>query len=351
MKYGLLIYHNSGNLGDEIQSISARRFLPRVDVTIDRDRLNEFKSPDGDSVSLITNCWFGHRPENWPPSSDIAPLLISMHISSKPGLGTAKIPAAKFVLHKEMVSYLRSWGHVGARDLHTLKLLEDSGIPSYFSGCVTLTLQRSADIKRREFVIVNDLPDSVVAHVRKHSRYPVLLTSHADWHTSDSELRFAKAQALLNHYQSALCVITSRLHCALPCLAFGTPVFMVDTLKDQTRYSGLNNFYRHCSADEFLSGKCGIDVNHPEPNSDEFLSLRSSLEQRVSDFIKVGKKASPDIQREESWHAKARMQTVLALHAEQAQRLAQAELKLKQQRIRTTMTAAIRRLSGLKWHA
>lgn len=347
MKYGLLVYHNSGNLGDEIQSIAARRFLPRVDITIDRDRLNEFNSSDGEAVSVITNCWFGHRPENWPPSSDIAPLLISMHISSKPGLGTTKIPASKFVLHEEMVSYLRR-GQVGARDLHTLKLLEDSGVPSYFSGCVTLTLQRSADIKRRELVIVNDLPDSVVAHVRKHSRYPILLTSHADWHTSDSELRFTKAQALLNHYQSAVCVITSRLHCALPCLAFGTPVFVVDTFKDQTRYAGLNNFYRHCSVDEFLSGKSRIDINHPEPNSDEFLSFRSSLEQRISDFIKLGQNASNDIQREERWLAEARMQTLLALHAEQAQRLAQAELKLKQQRIRRTVTAAIRRLSGLK---
>ena len=81
-----------------------------------------------------------------------------------------------------------------------------------------------------------------------------------------------KAQALLNHYQSAACVITSRLHCALPCLALGTPVFVVDAFKDQTRYS------RHCSVDEFLSGESGLDIDHPEPNSDEFLSFRSSLE-------------------------------------------------------------------------
>ena len=140
----------------KIQSIAARRFLPRVDVTINRDRLNEFKSPGDEAVLLIMNCWFGHRPENWLPSSDIVPLLISMHISTEPGRGITKIPAAKFVLHEEMVNYLRAWGHAGARDLHTLKLLEDNGVPSYFSGCVTLTLQRSADIKTQDLVIVNE---------------------------------------------------------------------------------------------------------------------------------------------------------------------------------------------------
>jgi hypothetical protein len=294
------------------------------------------------------NCWFGHQPENWPPSSGIVPLLISMHISAEPGRGSTKIAGSQFLLHEELVSYLRGWGHVGARDLYTLKLLEENGVPSYFSGCVTLTLQRSAEIKRQELVIINDLPDSVVAYVRRHSRSPILLTSHADSCTSDSEARFTKAQALLNHYQSAACVITSRLHCALPCLAFGTPVFVVDTLKDQTRYSGLNSLYRHCSLGEFLSGKSGFDINHPEPNSDEFLRFQSSLEQRISNFIKAGANASPDIRLDESWLLKARIQTLVALHAEQSRRLAETKLELKRQRIRKTVTTAVRRLAKLK---
>jgi hypothetical protein len=107
MKYALLVYSNSGNLGDEIQSIAARQFLPRVDVKIDRDRLSEFKAPDGEAVLLIMNCWFGHQPENWPPPSSIVPLLISMHISAEPGRGSTKIAASQFLLHEELVSYLR----------------------------------------------------------------------------------------------------------------------------------------------------------------------------------------------------------------------------------------------------
>ena len=42
MKYGLFKYETE-NIGDEIQSIAARRFfLPSVDAYIDRDRLGEY---------------------------------------------------------------------------------------------------------------------------------------------------------------------------------------------------------------------------------------------------------------------------------------------------------------------
>ena len=38
MKYGLIIFENTENLGDDIQSYAAMQFLPRVDYIIVRDR-------------------------------------------------------------------------------------------------------------------------------------------------------------------------------------------------------------------------------------------------------------------------------------------------------------------------
>ena len=38
------------------------------------------------------------------------------------------------------------------------------------------------------------------------------------------------------HYRRAELVITSRLHCALPCIAFGTPVILLTHKKDLERY-------------------------------------------------------------------------------------------------------------------
>jgi len=81
--YGLLGYWRSGNLGDEIQSIAARRFLPTVDYVVYRDALNKPLRVDRAAVKLILNGWFTHRPENWPPSAHLDPLITSFHLTDE----------------------------------------------------------------------------------------------------------------------------------------------------------------------------------------------------------------------------------------------------------------------------
>lgn len=41
--YGLLNY-DSVNIGDEIQSIAAKKFLPKVDTFVNREKLKDFSS-------------------------------------------------------------------------------------------------------------------------------------------------------------------------------------------------------------------------------------------------------------------------------------------------------------------
>lgn len=78
--YGLLSY-KTGNIGDEIQSLAARRFLPRIDKLLERDSLNKIKTKE--KIKLIMNGWFTHKPENWPPSPPINPLFVSFHVTEK----------------------------------------------------------------------------------------------------------------------------------------------------------------------------------------------------------------------------------------------------------------------------
>lgn len=67
MKYALLTY-SIENVGDDIQSIAARRFLPRVDYYIDRDQIGEWKNNDkNETVKLIANGWYMRDPFKWPP--------------------------------------------------------------------------------------------------------------------------------------------------------------------------------------------------------------------------------------------------------------------------------------------
>ncbi|HEX8449353.1 MAG TPA: hypothetical protein VF652_07165, partial [Allosphingosinicella sp.] len=83
-RFGLLRYRATLNLGDEIQSLAARAFLPRVDRMLDRDALSRAPGWTGETA-LICNGWFSHRPERWPPHPRLRPLLVSMHLSDQVG--------------------------------------------------------------------------------------------------------------------------------------------------------------------------------------------------------------------------------------------------------------------------
>lgn len=84
MKYGLFSYSTS-NIGDEIQSIAAKQFLPSEAVTyFDRDNIDN--THISEKIKLIMNGWFTHKPQNWPPKNTlIEPLLISFHMANEWG--------------------------------------------------------------------------------------------------------------------------------------------------------------------------------------------------------------------------------------------------------------------------
>ncbi len=134
MQYGLLSYEfkTHFNIGDYVQSIAAKQFLPRTDVFLNREELHTFQSDD--PVYFICNGWFMFHPENWPPAPSLHPLFISFHINPKYG---------QRFLTDGCVDYLKQHGPIGCRDEQTLKMLEEKQIPAWNSGCLTLTLGRS----------------------------------------------------------------------------------------------------------------------------------------------------------------------------------------------------------------
>jgi len=282
VNYGLLSYRNTENLGDEIQSIAARRFLPRVDACIDRDLLTDV-DVDG-PVALILNGWFLRRPENWPPADQVVPLLISMHLADPATQGKLGISAPDVLLGESLVAYLREWGPVGARDLRTLARLEAAGVPAYFSGCLTLTLERDPEIERGDEIVLVDLPPRVVEIVRTITQRDIVCVTHAAPGLNDVAARFERAHDLLRRYQQAHMVITSRLHAALPCLAYETPVLLVRDELDP-RLDGLGELTRSCSMREMLEHRVHLEIEDPRPNERDHLRFRSALTETVTQFV------------------------------------------------------------------
>lgn len=283
-EFALLKYDGTGNLGDEVQSIAARRFLPRMDKFIDRESLGLYYPNDSKTAVIILNGWFGHEPENWPPSKFILPLLIYFHLSSTKGFKSGLYPS-DIMLSRPASTYLRKFGPVGARDTYTLDLLTRAGIESYFSGCLTLTIERPAVPKSSDLIVLCDVSRSVVQHVAARTKKKIVAVSHNTNVPEKNEDRFLVAERLLGLYATASCVITTRLHCALPCVAMGTPVLLLNDASDSHRFAGLLDFVAHSTSGQLLNGGFEFDPDNPPENPSRHLPYRAKLIQSVQHFL------------------------------------------------------------------
>lgn len=319
MLYGLLTYESQGgryNLGDYVQSLSARRYLPRVDAFISRERLAEYSGPP---IKLIMNGWFTHNASNWVPSRRITPLFVSFHVNTS---------AAHQMLSPSGISYLKEHSPIGCRDHNTVRLLQSFGIEAYFSGCLTLTLvaNRPRGARSTENLLVDpffNLPSpakslrSISAFVRslreaEYMRWNLARNLMGRIFTSEfrgcmsrvtqefeacgetEAEKFAKAQSYLERYAAARVVVTSRIHCALPCLALGTPVLFLNAFTDEIdtcRFEGLLGLFNRIDVapDGRISSSFGTSVpvgeNDIPQNMGKHRALADQLAARCAQFV------------------------------------------------------------------
>ncbi|MBO4587468.1 MAG: polysaccharide pyruvyl transferase family protein [Bacteroidales bacterium] len=344
MKYKLLSVGKdkelppSINIGDYVQALAASQFLPTIDGFIDRD--NDLKSYDGDECKVIMNGWYMHKPQNWPPSSKIIPLFVAFHINSA---------YKEFFKKKSSIDYLKQYEPIGCRDPYTLEFLKSQNVKAYFSACLTLTLgEKYTSIEKGEniyfvdpyvyycislseivntlfsyifnFRCINSLAKKFVPYkmeknlirriygvscfYRQYSKvFPknILLNARYISHISkeyrercptEREL-LKEAERLIINYSKAKLVITSRIHCALPCLGIGTNViFVKDANLDESnasRLNGLTSFFN------ILDSRKGIlSYNNKKVNYETILNLHNDnswekysddLKRRCSEFV------------------------------------------------------------------
>lgn len=268
MKFALFTY-NTGNVGDDIQSLAARRFLPRVDYMINRDFMNDFTADTTEEIKLIMNGWYSHQPNNFPlRNTQITPLLTSIYIDDS---------VKEQFSSPENKAFFETYGPVGARSVDTQQYFEKQGIKSYLSGCLTLTLKADPSITKGNFILALDLPNEVFDKVARESKLPVIRMSADVIHGYMSpESRLRAAEYYLYLYQAAQFVITTRLHATLPSLALGTPVLNLEIEGFESgRFSGLRELANHMTVSEFLTGN--FDINHPPVNPTHYRPIRDQL--------------------------------------------------------------------------
>jgi hypothetical protein len=284
-EWGILSYSRSPagdlhNLGDYIQSLAAAK-LAKIEITdaptVHREHLSEYA---GRPLRLVMNGWFAHSCKALPATSKIGVEVVSFHLK--------RMQCDPDTL-KDIVGWLREVGPIGCRDIHTLNLANENGIPAYLSECITplagldfANTEKGNDIiivdpwlpQRRKWSSVRDVllaivsKPLVVLHVARardagwtpraifdsalfvgiygrflskrvltRAKWRTHMFSRSSFTTEASILDHA--QKLLSEYARAAMVITTRIHCALPCHGMHTPVLFVHSGDGDGRYRGL----------------------------------------------------------------------------------------------------------------
>ena len=288
MKYGVVVYKNSKNIGDDIQSYAAAKLLPHVDYYIEREHLDIFRPKEFEPVNVIINGWFMYNKLGWPISACINPLYISMHFCKDDVLGIGED-----FLEGLGGEDLRMHQPIGCRDKETQDFLENAGFETWFSGCVTLTLTKQYPEIQEEYICLVDVSPTVETFIKeKYPNIDIRIIHHVHETSTHTNLtweeRFANVEKLLTLYQNAKAVVTTRLHCAMPCLGLETPVLLLgeEEIEEKGRFEGLYNLVNHLSIEEFLQDKQGYDLMNPLQNPKTFYSVRKRIIDAVNVFIK-----------------------------------------------------------------
>lgn len=288
-QFGYVSYSTT-NIGDDIQALAAKRFLPKNALPIDREYMHYFTHHT--PVKTIVNGWFMHSksswyrdgspPEiSWPPSSWIKPFFISIHLN---------VNSWPLIFSENNIEYLRQHAPIGARDYFTLNALQKRNIPSYFSGCLTLTFEKSNE-KRNNIIYAVDVDDSVFKYIQSHTNSKVVKLSHGIFIQLSNDQRLNYAEKLLDKYRKAKCVVTSRLHACMPCLAFDTPVLLIADSVDERhdRFHGLGELAWHCSEEQLLHGEMNYDFDNPSENPKTYIPIRENLIQTIETWVNTNR--------------------------------------------------------------
>lgn len=341
MKYKLLSVRKNNkvkaiNIGDYIQALASSQYYPHVDGFLDRDE--DLNSYDEEPCKMIMNGWYMHNPQNWPPTEKIIPLFVAFHLN---------VLVREELTSSISVNYLKKHQPIGCRDTNTVDILTSAGIEAYFSGCMTLTLGKkyhneekdhttyivdpilSVDyglnniyqalrvIVRHPLDIINLLKkDGLHLHDGKNKLKKIVKTAlyykvyskmfskdiimnstyihHYVENKNDDFYLLDKAEQLVKLYAKARLVITSRIHCALPCLGLETPVIYLREKADDyistCRLGGIEDLFNMVEInDGDLQSNFKIDSvisseNYPV-NKDSWKVYAQELDNRCKKFI------------------------------------------------------------------
>lgn len=346
MKHIAFVYQDifNVNIGDYIQSLAAMQYLNTDQIVyINRDEISLYK----ERAKVIMNGWYSYKPNTCMPNKNTEALFVAFHLNSE---------VKDHFFTPQNIQILKKYAPIGCRDVYTMNILQENGIKAYFSGCLTLTLGYNLKISqpRNNNIFVVDpysyMPNGksvyeltktifqftihlhpilkLIKKYKQDNKYNINLTKiglgrlllitktylllknlfseELIWqaryitqyyenneYKTDKD-RFNRAFELLNLYSGAQFVVTSRIHCAFPCLGLETPVAYIrnvnDNEKSACRLQNVEDILQIIQVkgtqvvSNFIENKFNSKTNFT--NKETYKKYRTILIQKCTDFIK-----------------------------------------------------------------
>lgn len=192
---------------------------------VDRDSTNYYAVPE--QTWAIAFGWFMHpifgMRYDLPFNPRLRPVFVAFHINA---------PA---LLTEDVVDYLRKYSPIGCRDWNTVHLMQAAGIPAYFSGCLTTTVDTvftPEHTGRPKGTLFVDSAKTSEGDIFKQVFKAVRERPFAE--NIDDALQ--RLESYRSTYDS---VVTSRLHCYLPARSIGANVEFRPKNPADVRFDGL----------------------------------------------------------------------------------------------------------------
>lgn len=213
------------NIGDHAQILAIDHLYQQMGIPSNEIVYIEYydlMDYDGEYVVLpinlvFFNAYYGERDLIFSPK--IIPVFLGIH-------------AINGSYNERELDYFRRYSPIGCRDIRTLSIFRKKNVDAYMYGCTTLTLPRREN-NRPEYtkVYIVDTPKSLDAYI------PTEIASKAEYLSQEiygnieewlrgencATLKDYMKRRLALYRDTAALVVTSRLHCAAPCIAMGIP--------------------------------------------------------------------------------------------------------------------------------
>lgn len=236
------------NFGDNVQTFGVEVLYEMMGYSKDDIRkinLYNFHNYSSEDTIVPMSGFFssGLKYKVIPATNSIHPLFIGFHSHDESIL--------------DNIDYLKKYQPIGCRDEYTKDMLCERGIEAYISGCASIMLPTREKQPEKNKTFFVDIPiqleEYIPSELKKNCEYisHIMHVNTLDYNKEQVEKNDKRARELIDRYKNeATLVVTSKLHCAAPCVAMGIPVILVRENIDY-RFGWIDKFIHIYDIDEF----------------------------------------------------------------------------------------------------